>query len=211
MVYKIILQRIIFIHVNIIIRKIFPCSLLKFSCRKVCPWWLSFFIGNTLRRFIHNPDRILADLIKNGQTVVDIGCGPGFFTITMAEMVGEDGSVIAADIQSKMLDFVHDRAVKAGLESRIQFHHCNNDGIDIEDKVDFILAFYMVHEVKDIESFFAEIVNILRPNATFLLVEPKIHVTSYYFEKTVKAAINAGLKPMTVLNIKGSRSLLFCK
>ena len=178
---------------------------------KVCPWWLSFIIGNPLRRLIHNPDKILANLIKNGHTAVDIGCGPGFFTIAMAKLVGKDGCVIAADIQTKMLNHVRHRAAKEGLQSRIQPHLCKNGRLNIEDRVDFIFAFYMVHEVPDIEAFFIEIENILKPGASFLLVEPIIHVTSSHFKKITKAAVSAGLKPVTALKIMGSRSLLFCK
>jgi ubiquinone/menaquinone biosynthesis C-methylase UbiE len=46
-------------------------------------------------------------------TVLDIGCGPGFFTIDMARMVGDSGRVIAADLQAAMLQ----KAQNVGLES----------------------------------------------------------------------------------------------
>ena len=38
-----------------------------------------------------------------GMKIMDIGCGPGFFTLPMAELTGKDGLVIAVDIQDEML------------------------------------------------------------------------------------------------------------
>ena len=68
-----------------------------------CPWWLGYSFDNPLRRIIHNPARMLGTMVEEGQTVVDIGCGLGFFTLALAQMVGAHGKVIALDIQSEML------------------------------------------------------------------------------------------------------------
>ena len=70
----------------------------------VCPWWLCYSFDNPLRRLIHNPQRILSPYIKQGMTVLDAGCGMGYFSIGMAKMVGDSGKVIAVDLQQKMLD-----------------------------------------------------------------------------------------------------------
>jgi ubiquinone/menaquinone biosynthesis C-methylase UbiE len=176
---------------------------------RVCPWWLSTLLTHSLRWTIHNPDKILADLIQRGNTVADIGCGPGYFTIAMAKLVGEEGRVIAADIQPKMLHYVRRRAEKEGLQSRILLHQCQETEIGIKEQVDFALAFYMVHEVPDIETFFKEIAAILKPDAAFLLVEPIVHVTARRFEQIIQAACAAGLKSDTQVKIFGSRAMLF--
>jgi ubiquinone/menaquinone biosynthesis C-methylase UbiE len=176
---------------------------------QVCPWWLSTFLAHSLRRTIHNPDKIFANLIQRGNTVADIGCGPGYFTIAMAKLVGEEGRVIAADIQPKMLHYVRRRAEKEGLQSRILLHQCQETEIGIKEQVDFALAFYMVHEVPDIETFFKEIAAILKPDAAFLLVEPIVHVTARRFEQIIQAACAAGLKSDTQVKIFGSRAMLF--
>ena len=70
----------------------------------VCPVERANSLDSKLRRWIQNPLKILAPYLREGMSVLDIGCGPGFFTIDMAMMVGESGRVIAADLQEGMLE-----------------------------------------------------------------------------------------------------------
>ena len=50
------------------------------------------------------------------------------------------------------------------------------------DKVDFILAFYMVHEIPDAEHLMREMKSILNPGGRILIIEPKFHVTKEKFD-----------------------------
>ena len=174
-----------------------------------CPWWMGYIIDNRLRRFLHNPEKILAAYIDKGQTAIDLGCGGGLFSIAMAKLVGEEGRVISVDLQKRMLDRVQRRTERAGLRSRIHLHQCAKDRIGINEKVDFALAFYMVHEVPNEQDFFEEVATILKPDAQFLLVEPKMHVSSSGFKETVEAACKAGMRPCTEPAIRMSRATLF--
>jgi ubiquinone/menaquinone biosynthesis C-methylase UbiE len=124
---------------------------------RVCPASHSYILYNKLRYLIHNPKSILRDYIKEGDTVMDIGCGPGFFSIPMAEIIGEKGKAIAVDLQEEMLKKLEKNAKKKNLLNRIILHNCTADSIGITEKVDFVLTFWMVHEVPDIENFFRQI------------------------------------------------------
>jgi len=75
----------------------------KTHAHRVCPWWVAYLFDNPLRRRIHPPEEILSTYVKKGMTVLDFGCGFGHFALGMAGLVGESGTVIAADIQAKML------------------------------------------------------------------------------------------------------------
>ena len=125
-------------------------------------------------------------------TVLDLGCGPGFFTVDMARMVGETGRVIASDLQDGMLQKLKNKIRGTELEGRITLHRCEKNEIDLSESVDFVLAFYMVHEVPDKERFFREIASILKPDGRLLLVEPPFHVSRKAFEATVETAQKAG-------------------
>jgi ubiquinone/menaquinone biosynthesis C-methylase UbiE len=121
-----------------------------------------------------NPERILDKLITPSQTVADLGCGMGYFTIPMARLASEDGRVIAVNLQAQMLAGVDRRACRAGLQDRIWLHQCKADSLDLHEQADFVLAFWMVHEVPDKARFLGEAASLLKPGARFLLVEPKL-------------------------------------
>jgi len=57
----------------------------------VCSAAHAGWLVTPLRRLLHDPRRILAGLIAPGATAIDFGCGPGFFTLPMADMVGRMG------------------------------------------------------------------------------------------------------------------------
>lgn len=174
---------------------------------RICSWKIAFALDNPIRRLIHDPKKILGGYIEPGQTVLDIGCGPGTFSIAMAKMVGESGKVIAVDVQEEMLQIVRKKAAQHGLESRIVTHKSDPNRIGI--KVDFALAFYMVHEVPSAEAFLKEIVSMLKPKGKLLVVEPKIHVSAAAFERTIEVAEKAGLSPISEPKISFSRGKLF--
>jgi len=128
--------------------------------------------------------------------VLDIGCGMGLFSITMADMVGPAGIVLAADIQQEMLDSLVRRARRTGLASRIQpVLLADSDGPELDNEpVDFALASWMVHEVPDQTAFFRRISAALRPSAPFLMLEPLVHVSKSRFEAEVSLAQRCGFR-----------------
>ncbi|MGV8059520.1 MAG: class I SAM-dependent methyltransferase [Smithellaceae bacterium] len=177
----------------------------------VCPWWLCFTFDNIFRKLIQDPYKILHPYIKEGDTVLDVGPGMGYFTIPLAHLTGEKGHVIAADIQEKMLHALKKRAEHAGVDKRVVLHLCLPDSLGLKEKVNFVLAFWMVHEVPDKQRFLNELFLILEEKGTFLLVEPTIHVTRTNFEETVKLAVKAGFTLGERPKIFTSRAALLVK
>ena len=82
---------------------------------RVCPWWMAYTFDNPLRRLFHNPAKIFDGLVEEAMTVIDVGCGMGYFSIGMAKLVGACGKVIAVDLQQKMLEIMLRRARRAGV------------------------------------------------------------------------------------------------
>jgi len=175
----------------------------------ICPASHARFLSTSLRRFIHDPYKILKGKVSEGQTAIDIGCGPGFFTLPMAKLTGQTGTVIAADLQQEMLNSVSQRAKKRGLDHTIRLHLCRKESIGIAEKADFILAFYMVHEVPDPRGFFQEVRTMLKPGGRLLFVEPKFHVTRKRFREFSTHAVETGLVPESKPGIRVSRSVLY--
>ena len=125
-------------------------------------------------------------------TVLDVGCGPGFFTLDMAQMVGTSGKVIASDLQVALLQKLREKAEVAALENRILVHKSEKDKVGVTEPVDFVLLFYVVHEVPNAEALFKEMLAILKPDGQVLVVEPPFRVSKEEFEKTLKKAESAG-------------------
>jgi len=161
----------------------------------VCPVERANSLDNRIRKWYQNPRKILSPYIREGMRVLDIGCGPGFFTVEIAKMVGTEGKVFAADLQDGMLKIVSDKIKGTEIENRIITVKCDTDKSNVTEKVDFILAFYMVHEVPDKMLFFYDMKNILKEKGEFLIVEPKyFHVSKDDFNFTISQAEKSGLK-----------------
>ena len=181
------------------------------SDHHVCPWWMAYTFDNPLRRLIHNPTTILGAYVKDSMTVMDIGCGMGYFTLGLAELVGDNGKVVAVDLQQEMLDIMLKRARKKGLGHLIVPHRAEPDSINNRTPVDFILAFWMIHEVPDPDVFFRETTKLLKPGAKLLYTEPAFHVSEKRFNEIVAAAERSGLKKIKDLAIRFSRAALLEK
>ena len=177
--------------------------------KHVCPWWLCFTFDNPIRKLIHDPVKILSPYVHKGNKAIDIGPGMGYFSIPMAKLVGHSGHVTAIDIQPKMLSVLMRRAQKKGLSDRIKTHLAGPDSIGFYEKADFILAFWMVHEIPDQKKFFTEIHDLMKPEGLFLLVEPVIHVSKKSFSQTLETAKGLGIFIKESPQISMSRSALF--
>jgi len=148
---------------------------------RVCPVELAGGLDNRYRRLFQNPHKILKPYIKEGMTILDMGCGPGFFSLEIARLLKGKGQVFAADLQQGMLDIVGEKIHGTELEQLIKLHKCQDDAIGLVSKVDFVLLFYVVHEVPDQEKLFRELKSILNPGGEIFIIEPKMHVTGRAF------------------------------
>ena len=72
----------------------------------VCPMRVAGLLDSKFRRLFHNPNKILKPYIKKNMTALDIGCGPGVFSIEIAELLEGTGKVISVDMQEGMLEIL---------------------------------------------------------------------------------------------------------
>lgn len=176
-----------------------------------CPWWFIYAFDNPLRKRFQNPHKLLAPYVKAGDTVLDVGCGMGYFTLDLARLVGPEGKVIAADLQVEMLAGLRRRASRKGLLGRIRLQQSEPDQIGVKEPIDFALAFWMVHEVKQPDLFFSQIYALLNEGGVCLFAEPKIHVSESGFEHSVSVAVAAGFQLTGRPKISLSRAAVFLK
>lgn len=172
------------------------------------PWWFAYTFDNAIRSLVHRPSEILRGLVRRGDTVVDVGSGLGFFTLAMAEMAGPEGKVISVDLQDEMLKRSRRRAERRGLAGRIEFHQATPTRLGLVGSADFVLAFWMVHEVRDRLGVLSEVRSILRPSGHLLIAEPKGHVSPALFAKITGLVHAAGFTVEETRSIRLSRSIL---
>jgi ubiquinone/menaquinone biosynthesis C-methylase UbiE len=161
----------------------------------VCPWWLAWGLSNPIRRWLNDPEAMLGDFVRPGERVLEIGPGPGFYTLPMARRVGADGRVICVDVQQRMLNTLVRRLARRGLGDRVETHCCagGSSWLDsVRGSVDKAVLIYVLHEVPDPRQTLDEVHAALRPGGSVLLVEPRGHCSPELFAAELWAARQAG-------------------
>ncbi|MAK98585.1 MAG: SAM-dependent methyltransferase [Citromicrobium sp.] len=91
--------------------------------------------------------------IEPGMTVADIGAGEGYYTIRLAERVGEEGRVLAQDIDRGALERLGRRVERERLDNvSIKFGAADDPRLP-EDSFDRVLLVHMYHEVEEPYAF----------------------------------------------------------
>ncbi len=117
-------------------------------------------------------DTMLRELhVRPGMTVCDMGCGNGFYALQMAELVGEQGTVLAVDIQPEMLRLLQARAAEAGHQNIEETLGTSSDPKLPPNKVDLILCVDVYHELSHPKEMLAAMRRALKPNGRLVLVE----------------------------------------
>jgi ubiquinone/menaquinone biosynthesis C-methylase UbiE len=140
------------------------------------------FLMSEERKQQHNPQTILNKAgATKGMIIADLGSGPGFFTIPMAQMTGEKGLVYAVDSDQAMLNGLKENIAKSEVNPNIiKIVNCDvcNTGIP-KESVDLVLFANVLHEVEDKKAFFQEVRRISKPSAYIVDVDWKKVQTEY--------------------------------
>lgn len=115
---------------------------------------------------------MLANLgMKRGMTIVDMGCGNGFYALQMARVVGAEGKVIGVDIQPEMLKMLKERSSKAELTNIEPILGTVADPKLPQGKVDLILCVDVYHEFSHPEQMLKGMRDSLAPGGVIALLE----------------------------------------
>ena len=132
--------------------------------------------------------------VEAGHRVLDFGCGPGFMSVALADMVGASGQVHGVDINAR---FVADATARAAGRDHVSFHHVTDGRIPLPDgAVDRVLCKNVLEYVPDIDATLAELSRVLAPGGRihvidsdwgFVVVEPwgKENVDRYFAAASV--------------------------
>ncbi len=178
---------------------------------KICPVERAGALDTRYRRWTQSPKRLLKPFVSRGMLAVDLGCGPGVYTLEMARMVGENGKVIAADIQEGMLQIVRKKIRDTPLEKIIELHKTSQETLGLSLQADFILAFYVLHEIPGKKNLYQELYALLKPQGKLLIIEPKGHVTKQEFKTMTSLLISQGFHQLKCKKVLFSHTVLLQK
>lgn len=111
---------------------------------------------------------------KPGGRYADIGCGPGYFTLPVAERVRPDGRVYALDISPEMLTMCRWRARERGLDDVVVTLQNDEYRLPLDDaSVDGAWLANVFHELEAPRELLQEIRRILRPQGRLIVIDWK--------------------------------------
>lgn len=119
------------------------------------------------------PEKTLRSLgLRKNKTALDIGAGTGFFTFAMSKITGEEGKVYATDISEVMIKEIERKISEKDIRNIITKLSSENE-INIEEKVDFILISFVMHEFEEAEHFLTKIFDRQKEGGTLAVIEWK--------------------------------------
>jgi demethylmenaquinone methyltransferase/2-methoxy-6-polyprenyl-1,4-benzoquinol methylase len=125
-------------------------------------------MGSRVRQWLMDPVKTLQVAeIKPAQTILEVGCGTGFFTLPAAQMIGEQGSLIAMDASSGFLEVVAQKVKKANLNNvRIVQRDALDTGLETES-IDKALLFGVIpFPLLPLDRLLPEMHRVLKPEGT---------------------------------------------
>lgn len=109
--------------------------------------------------------------LKPGMTVCDMGCGNGFYSLKMAQVVGDKGKVLCVDIQPEMLQMLKQRAARAKIDNVQPILGELHDPKLPENTLDLILMVDVYHEFSHPEHMLRSMRRALKPDGLIVLLE----------------------------------------
>ena len=130
---------------------------------KIAYWTITLMHDNPLLGLLKDPVRKLRSAgLEEGQKVLEVGCGPGFYTIPAARIVGSQGHVFALDLHPGFIEKVREKAKKEAL-CNITATECNASDTSIPaESMDLVFLFGLGHIAGGLDSLLLEMKRVLK-------------------------------------------------
>ncbi len=120
------------------------------------------------------PDEVLHALgVLPGMTVADLGAGTGYFSVHLARSVGDNGRVLAIDVEPKLVDYMKERATKSHLAQFVPLLAPADDPKLPAKGVDLVLIVDTWHHIDDRLHYLAKLAAGLKDGGRVAVVDFK--------------------------------------
>jgi arsenite methyltransferase len=124
-----------------------------------------------IERFVGVGNPFSIRRVRNGETVLDIGCGCGLDSFLAALQAGPEGHVVGVDLTPEMLEWASKAAAQSSL-TNLDFREGSAEALPFEDaSFDLVISNGVLNLVPDKESAFREIARVLRPEGEFVAAD----------------------------------------
>ena len=109
--------------------------------------------------------------LRRGMSFLDIGCGPGYFSVPACRVVGKNGRVFACDISPVMISELKTSAEERGY-GNLTAKRNQGSRIPFPDAcADFALIAFVLHGVSDVQPMLAESRRAMKKGAAIALID----------------------------------------
>ena len=135
---------------------------------------LALIHDNPIRSVFCDPYKLLRVAgLKRGQKVLEVGCGPGFFTIPAARIVGEEGVVYAVDVHPLAIERVKGKIEREGIKNvKPMLANASDTGLP-DRSIDLAFIFGLRYIAGGLKNVVAELNRILKPGGVLSFEKTK--------------------------------------
>jgi ubiquinone/menaquinone biosynthesis C-methylase UbiE len=139
-------------------------------------------IHETLYGLFRDPYKALSAAgLEPGQNILEVGCGPGFFTTPASRIVGEAGSVLALDVNPLAVEHVQQKIKTEGVtNARIMLANAAQTDLPSQN-FDLAFLFGLAHPIGNMGKIWSELHRLLKPGGT-LSVEGRLQPPDELFQ-----------------------------
>lgn len=152
-----------------------PPALTEYEGRVIAQtmhWKGAEWLMRRVRESEEGPSKMREELhVKPGMVVCDMGCGNGYHTLPLAELVGDKGKVFAVDVQPEMITMLKANIENKGLKNIVPINGLYHDPKLPPNTCDMILLVDVYHEFSHPVQMLAGMRAALKPDGLLVLVE----------------------------------------
>jgi len=164
-----------------------------FNLTGPCPASLAWVVDNPVRRF-YTRDLMDRIGIKPGEHVLELGPGPGAFTVKAAGKTGGSGLLTAVDIQPEMIGKLNEKLKKGGVEN-VRTHVASAYDLPLADAcMDRVFLVTVLTEIPDQGRALDEIRRVLKPGGVLSVTEEFLDPDYPFASETIRMVTRHGFR-----------------